>query len=273
VEHAALRAMMTDELPAKGDVEIVAKGGRIEKDGVRVRETFLSRKGQGERVPVMLVSTKGFNGTVVVWVHPDGTASLWKDDKLVPEARAIVEKGAGILAVEVFRTGAATKSERPTTNMKVASLAYAGYYYGYNRALVAERVHDILTAVAFAKSTGETKSIQLVGFEKAGPWVVLARGLCGDAVARTAADLNGFRFEQVKNFDDEMMLPGALKYGGLVTLAGVIAPHELYLHNAKGTGSAAHLQAAYQTAGQAAQLQRLDEKSAASTVVNWLLRQ
>ena len=34
-----------------------------------------------------------------------------------------------------------------------------------------------------------------------------------------------------------MMLPGALKYGGLLALAGTIAPHELYLHNAKGAGT------------------------------------
>ena len=102
---------------------------------------------------------------------------------------------------------------------------------------MAERVHDILTAVAYAKSNDKTKSIHLVGFEKAGPWVVLARGLCGDAVSRTAADVNGFRFEQVKEFDDEMMLPGALKYGGLPGLAAVIAPHELFLHNAKMTGT------------------------------------
>jgi hypothetical protein len=101
---------------------------------------------------------------------------------------------------------------------------------------------------------------------------VLARGLCGDNVDRTAADLNGFRFEQVKDFDHEMMLPGALKYGGLVTLAGTIAPHELYLHNAKGAGSAAFLQAAYESAGQAKRLQRHDEKSDAVAVVNWLLR-
>ena len=146
---------------------------------------------------------------------PTGIASLWQDGKLVPAARAIIDKGGRHFRRRSFRTGDAAKEARPTTNMKVGNLAYAGYFYGYNRALVAERVHDILTAVAFAKSDAtKTKTIQLVGFEKAGPWVILARGLCGDAVARTAADLNGFRFEQVKDFDDEMMLPGASSTAG-----------------------------------------------------------
>jgi dienelactone hydrolase len=271
IEHAALRAMMTDQLPAQGDVELVATVGGAAKGGVETNTVILSRKGQGERITAMLVQRRDFKGDVVVWVHPDGIASLWADGKLVPAAQAILGKGASILALDAFRTGESAK-DRPTTNMKVASLAYAGYFYGYNRALVAERVHDILTAVAYAKSNDKVKSVNIVGFEKAGPWVVLARGLCGDSVERTAADLNGFRFEQVKDFDDEMMLPGALKYGGLITLASVIAPHELYLHNTKGTGSAAFLQAAYEAAGQSKRLQRVEEKSDAVAVVNALLR-
>ena len=132
-------------------------------------------------------------------------------------------------------------------------------------------MHDILTAVAFANRQEKIKSVHLVGFEQAGPWVVLLRGLCGDAVERTAADLNGFRFENVKDFDDEMMLPGALKYGGLLTLAATIAPHELYLHNTKGAGNDAFLQAAYEAAG-SRKLERHEAKSDPTAVAVWLLR-
>jgi hypothetical protein len=271
IERAALRAMMTDDLPAASDVEVVAKTKRVEKDGVRVGEVVLSRKGQGERVAVTIVRGNKFDGTGVIWVHPEGATSLWNDGKLVPAAQAIIDKGAGILALNAFRTGPAGKEERPTTNMVVSKLAYAGYFYGYNRALVAERVHDILTVVAMTKADPGSKTIHLVGFEKAGPWVVLARGLCGDSIGRTAADVNGFRFEQVKDFDDEMMLPGALRYGGLLTLAGTIAPHELYLHNTKGSGSAQHLVAAYRAAGNG-HLERHEQKSDAVAVVKWLLR-
>jgi hypothetical protein len=116
------------------------------------------------------------------------------------------------------------------------------------------------------------KTIDLIGFGKAGPWVALARGVCGDAVSRTAADLNGFRFESVKDMNDEMMLPGGLKYGGLLTLASLAAPHEMLLHNTKGCGSAAFLTAAYEAAGQSKNLQRREEAMEPSAVVDWLLR-
>ena len=58
-----------------------------------------------------------------------------------------------------------------------------------------------------------------------------------------------FRFENVKSFDDEMMLPGALRYGGLTALAGVIAPAELFVYNHRGSGLGEWLKAAYQAAG------------------------
>ena len=50
---------------------------------------------------------------------------------------------------------------------------YAGYTFGYNRPLAADRVHDILTAVAWVKGRDGVKSIDLVGFGKAGPLVTL----------------------------------------------------------------------------------------------------
>jgi len=91
-------------------------------------------------------------------------------------------------------------------------------------------------------------------------------------VARTAADLIGFRFEQVKDANDVMMLPGGLKYGGLLTLAALAAPHEMLLHNTKGCGPASFLNAAYRSAGHADRLQLREEAMAPAAVVEWLLR-
>jgi hypothetical protein len=190
-----------------------------------------------------------------------------KGGKLVAAAQAILDKQAAILGVDVFGTGEFEDAMLPPTNDK-----YAGYTFGYNRPLLANRVHDILTAVAFAKSHEETKTVQLVGFDKAGPWVALARGLCGDAVARTAVDFDKFRYEKVRFVSDEMMLPGALKYGGLGALAALAAPGELFVHDHRGTGSGQWLNAVYKAAGHPEQLHREQEKLSPEKVVAWLLR-
>jgi len=60
-----------------------------------------------------------------------------------------------------------------------------------------------------------------VGLSKAGPWALLARALAGKAVDRTFADLDWFRFGDVTTTADPMMLPGALKYGGLPAFAAL----------------------------------------------------
>jgi hypothetical protein len=185
----------------------------------------------------------------------------------VPAARAILDKKAAILAPDVLLTGESAGARPAPVNKD-----YAGYTFGYNRPLLANRVHDILTAVAFARGHEKTKTVHLVGFDKAGPWAVLARALCGDAVARTAADVDQFRFDKVVSTSDEMLLPGALKYGGLPAFAALCAPGELYLHNHEGTGMGEWAKAAYEAAGSKGRLERSPDKVAPEKVAAWLVR-
>jgi dienelactone hydrolase len=268
VVGTALRVMIDDRLPNDDEVDCQAAGPVEERNGLRWRKLLLGRKGKGEQVPAVMVAGPQSDGNrVVVWVHPEGKSSLMKDGKLVPAAQRILDGKAAILVVDVLLTGEFEGAKPPAVNAN-----YAGYTFGYNRSLLANRVHDILTAVACARKE-KLKTVHLVGFEKAGPWVVLARALCGDAVARTAADLNQFRFGQVTKTGDEMMLPGAVKYGGLPAFAVLCAPGELYLHNAPEVrpNELDALPGAYRTAAKGTYTRRSD-KAEAEKVIAWLLR-
>ncbi|HEY1378095.1 MAG TPA: hypothetical protein VGF55_14940 [Gemmataceae bacterium] len=265
VVGGALGVMVHDALPAAGGVEATEVGPKDEQAGRMARKFLLTRTGRHEAVPAYGVRGPEHDGTVVVWVHPKGKASLFADGKLVPEAQAILDRKAAILAVDVFGTG--ELAAKPAVNAK-----YAGYTFGYNRPFLGERVHDILTAVAFARSHPQTKTVHLVGWESAGPWVVLARALAGDTVARTAADLDGFRFENVKSADDPMMLPGAVKYGGPPAFAALCAPGELLLHNHRGTGTGQLVADAYRAAGADGRLRREPLRVDGGKVAEWLLR-
>jgi dienelactone hydrolase len=264
---AALRAMIHDDFPDGDQVEEIRQGEMEKRDGYSSRRFFLTRKGQNERIPVLGLLPPEFDGTVVVWIHPRGKASLFQDSQLVPAAKQILERKAAILAVDVFGTGELSLDKPRAVNPQ-----YAGFTFGYNRTLLAERIHDILTATAFAKNYDKVKTVHLVSFDKAGPWVLLARGLCGDAVSRTAADGDSFRFDKVRTTSDEMMLPGALKYGGLPALAALAAPGELFFHNHRGTGSGQWLKTVYEAADAKDKHQSASEKVADEKVVGWLLR-
>ncbi len=267
VVGSALEAMIADRLPRPEEIEDLSKDQGREVGNIKMRTFILSRKGQGEAVRTLGVLPPDCNGTGVVWVHPDGIASVFKDGNFTPEAQKLLDGKAAILAIEPLRTGPDAAAPPPVNK------GYAGYTFGYNRPLLAERVHDILTAVAFGQQQKDKiNKIHLVGFGKCGPWVAVARGLCGDAVKRTAADLNQFSFKNVTSMDDEMMLPGGLKYGDLPTLAALAAPHELLLSNRKDIAATRILEEAYQAAGQAKNLRREEKQLSAHEVIAWLLR-
>jgi dienelactone hydrolase len=266
----ALRVMIHDELPKPEEVEVKEVGDKVQRGDLLWRRYLIGRKGAGEQIPAIGLKGKDFDGTVVVWVHPEGKSSLFKDGKLVPAAQKIIDGKAAIFAPDVLLTG--EFGDAKLKPVEKGWEGYAGYYYGYNRPLLANRVHDILTAVAAVKRHEKTEKVHLVGFEKAGPWVMLARGLCGDAVARTAADVNGFRFEKVESVYNEMMLPGAVKYGGLPALTALAAPGELYLHNNRGTGIGQWLKASYGAVKASDNLHTSGDKVEPEKVAEWLVR-
>jgi hypothetical protein len=235
-----------------------------------------SAEGIGESVPFthLLNWTKKGSGTdCVVWIHSAGKSSLFEKGKLAPAARALVDAGCHVIAVDTFLTGEQVR-EKPFP----VDQSFAGYTYGYNPTLLAQRVRDVVLAVDFARGytrdeEGKHKGkVYLVGWDEFGPIAILAKALAGDAVAKTAADLNGFRFEDIKDAADPMMLPGAVKYGGLGAFLALCAPGEVLVHNQKGTDTGRISRAAYEAAGAANKLTRNAAKLDPAKVVEWLVK-
>jgi dienelactone hydrolase len=262
----ALRVLLGTSLPPRKEVEARATGP-LAVPGATARGYLLSRRGAGEQVPAVVLKGKAFTGAVIVWVAPEGKASLLGEGKLHPAAAQALEKGAALVALDPYGTGELALEKPLAVNARMA-----GYTFGYNRTLLAQRCHDILTAAAFAQGLPDVKAVHLAGFGKAGPWVILARALAGDAVSRTAADVHRFRFDSVREASDEMMLPGALKYGGLGAFAALAAPHEMLLHNHQGSGTGKWLNASYAAAEAKAALSLSPTVKDDAEVVAWLLR-
>ncbi|HEV3238517.1 MAG TPA: hypothetical protein VGZ25_16140 [Gemmataceae bacterium] len=263
----ALRVMAGGGLPKPEDTEI-RKGPEEETRGdLKIHRGHIGLKGEERSIPGAGIVPPDFNGNVVVWVHPRGLASVFEDGKPVPAAQAIFDKKAAILAMDFSGIG----ENHPNSNMPIDP-RYAGYTFGYNRSLLADRVHDILTTIAFAQGPLEAKHVHLVGWESGGPWTLIAAALAGTSVERVAVDVDQFRFEKVTKTNDPMMLPGALKYGGLPAFAALCAPHELYLTNHKGTGIGQWIKPAYEAAKANEHLKLDPEKVSADKVVEWLLR-
>jgi hypothetical protein len=111
---------------------------------------------------------------------------------------------------------------------------FAGYTYGYNHPLFAQRTHDILTVVRFLRTAkvGDhpaPTSVALVGLGSRGPVAAAARAMAGGAIDRTAVDTGGFRFATLLDYRDPSFLPGAGKYLDLPGLLAAGLPGSLWL--------------------------------------------
>ncbi len=221
-----------------------------------------------ESIPFTLLRPLGEgSGDVVVWVDARGRGTLLDDDA---PARAAVERlvaaGASVLTGDVFL--ARERANRTVSNPR----EFAGYTYGYNDALFARRVHDVLALIAMARGSDASRRVHVVGTGGAGPWVATASALGGDVVDRTAVDTGGFRFVEVDSWRDAGFLPGAVKYGDLPGLLSLCAPRPLWI--AGEDGAVPDVVARTYRASHASRRVTsvdVDPSSAPDRLVDWLL--
>jgi len=249
----ALRVMINSQWPAAAGVVDGSKKQRT-AEGMTIETGLISRaadpsfaivsqpvsKGkpaapiaagpEKSAVPYAFVKPAEWNGETVILVHPSGKALLMDEaGKFIAPVRKILDSKFAVLAGDLFGTGEFAPEGKAAADLRPVNQTFCAFTLGYNRSLLAERVHDILTLVAFAKGR-ESKFVHQVAFGGAGHWGLLAKGLAGEAILRSAIDLNGFDFDQVKSTSDENYLPGAMKYGGIMTFASLCRLGETALY-------------------------------------------
>jgi hypothetical protein len=181
-------------------------------------------------MPYAFLVPNNWNGETVIWEHPAGKLTLVDENgKPLAPVQRILDGKFAVLCGDVFLTGEYVPQGHGKEGTRPVNKEFPGYTFAYNRTILAERVHDVLTLVAFAKSR-QSKFVHQVALEGAGLWALLAKGLAGEAILRSAIDLNGFDFDQVKDAGDENFLPGALKYGGVMSFVSLCRVGETALY-------------------------------------------
>lgn len=233
----------------------------------------------GEELPIISLHPKqtAWNGQVVIWIDGHGKDGLY-DAQGQPRAeiRRLLAAGASVLSADLLYQGESLINGKPLTETRTVSnpREFAGYTFGYNHTLFAQRVHDILTLISFVRHDEHApRQVHLVGVNGAGPWVAAARAQAGGAIDRAAIDTGGFRFADLKSYRDVNFLPGAVKYGDLPALLALSAPHQLWLagENAEVPDI---VSAAYRAAGETGHVESFSGKpnEVAQAAVQWLMR-
>jgi dienelactone hydrolase len=239
------------------------RGSYVEMSGTLVNKTH------GEELNVAWLYPKQWNGRAVVWLDDQGKAALRNaDGSLKPAVLKLVEGGATVLGADLlFQGGEPVKQTRVVANPR----EFAGYTFGYNHALFAQRTHDGLTLVKYLRSQKDgthqaPKTVALAGWGNTGPVVAAARALAGEAVDRAAVDTQGFRFGKILDYRDPMFLPGGAKYLDLPGMLALSAPHPLWLAGEKD----GLIPAAYQAAGKTDAFTPFTGEGKEASAVAWL---
>jgi hypothetical protein len=199
---------------------------------------------------------------------------LSEDGAPLPAVRALLDSGALVVGADLFSPSA--DPHAPTRSV-ARPREFAGYTFGYNHSLFAQRTHDVLSLLGFLKNStigGHAKpsSVSLFAWGSAGPIGAAARALAGDAIARAALDTGGFRFGALLDFRHPQFLPGGAKYLDLPGLLSAAGPRALWL---AGEGEAAGLvRETYQSLGALKQLHTYTGApgEAQQNAVRWLLQ-
>ena len=200
-------------------------GGIVRMTGKLVNATH------HEEIPVLWLHPKQWNGKVVVWLDDGGCREMESNGKSFKAVAGILSQGTTVIAADLFTPPAdAEGRQRVVKNPR----EFAGYSFGYNPTLFAERAHDVLSIVHFLRTAKigdhpSPKRVAVVGLGSRGAIVAAARAVAGDEIDATAIDTQGFRFGNVLDYRSPGFLPGAGKYLDLPGALAAASPRPLWL--------------------------------------------
>ncbi len=245
-------------------VELMEEGA-----GAMVRRVVLHLDSKHEQVSFALFeATRAPSGTVV-WTSAEGFASAMDaEGRPTAAIQKLLDAGHRVLAIDVLGQGAGDARNRLVENQHSAA-----FTFGYNRPLVAQRAHDVLAAVRYAKLlAGPAGRVTLVAADPTATlWSVLARAQAGNHVDAAAFVSGGVRFAGVTGMSDASFLPGSVKYGDVPAMLTLGAPGRLWVAG-ETADAVALVRSAYAAAGAPAALtiSRAQDARALEAAINWI---
>jgi dienelactone hydrolase len=234
-----------------------------------------------EQVPAVVLRPESWNRHAVVWISRKGKQALFDaSGQPRPAIAQLLSAGVAVVGVDLLGQGEFTADGRPWTRGRLnksgqgAWAQYAGYTFGYNYPLMAQRVHDILSVLAYVRGPRlGAEKVSVAGLEGAGHWVAAACAQAGAAIDRAAIDTAGFRFARLTAIDDPDFLPGGAKYLDLPGIVALAAPGKMWL-SGEGKTAPTVVDAAYGAAGQPNQLSVFDgpPEQREAAAITWILQ-
>ncbi len=169
-----------------------------------------------EQAPIALLTPTSRVNRTVLWLSRDGKAGLFgADGQPRPEVQRLLRAGWAVAGVDLFLQGEFLTNGVPVTETRRVKnpREAAAYTFGYNHTLFAQRVHDVLAALAALGREAHFGPMAAVALDaETGPLLAAARVVAGHRLREAVIDTEGFRFAEVTRIHDPAFLPGAARY-------------------------------------------------------------
>jgi dienelactone hydrolase len=277
VVGGGIEAIIGRGAPAAGEVEL-EKSEKTDLGDYFRFAGLLRNKTTGTESPVAFLHPKQWNKQVVLWLNEQGKAGIFDaEGNPSPDAKRLMDAGYSVAGIDLLFQGEflAPDEAAPVNRRVDNNRQFAGYTYGYNHSLVAQRAHDVLTALAFIKyDDQQAEGTILVSLDGTAPVAAIAASQSnGLNVKKIAIDTKGFRFHGVKDYLDANFLPGGAKYLDVLGMLSLATEPQVWLAG-ETDESAAFVNAAQAAVGKPAGLvlegEASDVKAAA---LEWLTKQ
>jgi dienelactone hydrolase len=226
------------------------------------------RPSVGDRIPGVLYrpSTRPIPKRVALVVDSNGTAAFCGSQLGTPSplVALLLRRGCAVLSIDPFLVGEA----RPANWQGRKEFRF---FTTFNRTNTAERVQDVLTALAYIKARFPKAEIAVWGRGTAGIWCLLAAGLASQLDA-LAIDACGLDTSNDESFLGDLFVPGLRRVGDVRAAASLCAPAKLMLYNTQGRFQTKWAEWVYLTAGVRRYLHTDASLPADEAVVRWLTR-
>lgn len=244
---------------------------------------LIGREGAGDRIPATLLDegpdAEEVRGTgaeagagqgarvgsdadvPTLLVHPEGAEAAERSEL----GRTLAARGAPLLLIDTFQTGAAM-AERDIAN---AGRNAEAYYHVFNRSDDANRVQDVLTAIAFLRRHTGAATVNVVGTGRAGLWVLLAAALDPGELT-VAADLDRFDASDDEAYVTGLFIPGLRRAGDMRAAAPLLSRGRLLLHDAHPGFPLSWFEESFEAAGRPGNLRIDEERASAEAQAAWL---
>lgn len=269
----ALDVIVGAETTTMDDLEFDVKAKEQREDYLLIGGLLYNDQNGSQLPATFLYPKDNWGGHTVLWLSENGKNGLFAENgRLKSEVAKLVSSGVSVAGIDLIYQGEFLAGEDQLEETpKVANpREAAAYTLGYNRAVAAERIRDILTMAIFMRHNERSpKSVGLVALEPAMAAISsVALAKRPSAFDFAALKTDGFRFGEVNSIRSANLLPGGARYGDVPGFLALAAPMVLQI-GGEDAGSMKPVIQAYQRSGKKDRLSLGDEVDA--TPIDWIL--